>query len=227
MPFAQKDEDAIVVEVGLGFGGAAADQILKEDDDLPRDGRLASVMLFVLRFHGPKVSHRVEGLRQTALLSTKGRSGHAPMLLKSHPRQVIRPQPAGFAGLHRKQVDLEVPMSVQVRPFRISEVDLDSECREMRVEGELDLSVVDQLQKRLDAAAMDDVEVHVCLERCDFIDSSGIAAIILAHRLLASKDRRLLLRNPSGQVSRILAITGLDDAGLISTSTDKALEFSG
>jgi anti-anti-sigma factor len=140
---------------------------------------------------------------------------------------VIRPQPAGFAGLHRKQVYLEVPISVQIRPFRISELDLDSECREMRVEGELDLSVVDQLQKRLDAAVMDDVEVHVCLERCDFIDSSGIAAIVLAHRQLASNDRRLLLRNPSGQVSRALAITGLDDAGLISTSTDQALEFSG
>lgn len=114
-------------------------------------------------------------------------------------------------------------MSVQMRPFRISEVDLEPGCREVRVEGELDLSVADQLQKRLEAAATEDVEVLVSLERCDFIDSTGIAAIISAHKLVASRGRRLLVCNPSGQVSRILAVTGLNDAGLIYPSTDAAL----
>jgi anti-anti-sigma factor len=93
----------------------------------------------------------------------------------------------------------------------------------MRVEGELDLSVADQFQRRLDVAAMDDVEVLVCLERCDFIDSTGIAVIVLAHRLMANKGRRLLVCNPSGQVSRTLAITGLNDVGLIYATTDAAL----
>jgi anti-anti-sigma factor len=111
----------------------------------------------------------------------------------------------------------------QIRPFRISEVDLDSECREVRVEGELDLSVADQFKGRLDAAATDDLEVLVCLEQCDFIDSTGIAAIVMAHKLMASKGRRLLVCNPSGQVSRILAVTGLNDVGLIYASTDAAL----
>jgi anti-sigma B factor antagonist len=110
-----------------------------------------------------------------------------------------------------------------MRPFRISEVDLDPGCREIRVEGELDLSVADQLKKRLDAAAMEDIEVLVCLERCDFIDSTGIAAIVLAHKVMASRGRRLLVCNPSGQVSRILAVTGLNDVGLIHASTDAAL----
>lgn len=115
-------------------------------------------------------------------------------------------------------------MSVQMRPFKITEVDLDSECREVRVEGELDLSVADQLQKRLETAAMEDVEVFVSLERCDFIDSTGIAAIISAHKLMASKGRRLLLCNPSGQVSRILAVTGLNDGGLIHASIEASPE---
>jgi anti-anti-sigma factor len=110
-----------------------------------------------------------------------------------------------------------------MRPFNISEVDLDSECREMRVEGELDLSVADQFQKRLDAAAMDDVDILVSFERCDFIDSTGIAVIVLAHKLMASKGRRLLVCNPSGQVSRTLAVTGLNDLGLVYTTTDAAL----
>lgn len=110
-----------------------------------------------------------------------------------------------------------------MRPFRINEVDLDPDCREMRVEGELDLSVADQFQKRLDAAAIEDVEVLVCLERCDFIDSTAIATIVSAHKLMTSKGRRLLVCNPSGQVSRILAVTGLNDVGLIYASTEAAL----
>ncbi|MEX2107505.1 MAG: STAS domain-containing protein [Solirubrobacterales bacterium] len=110
-----------------------------------------------------------------------------------------------------------------MRPFRISEVDLDPECREMRVEGELDLSVADQFQERLDAAAMEEVEVLVCLKQCDFIDSTGIAAIVRAHKLMASRGRRLHICNPSGQVSRTLAVTGLNDVGLIYASTDAAL----
>lgn len=110
-----------------------------------------------------------------------------------------------------------------MRPFRISEVDLDSECREVRVEGELDLSVADQFRKRLEAAAMEDTEVLVSLERCDFIDSTGIAAIISAHKLMASKGRRLFVCNPTGQVSRILAVTGLNDVGLIYASIDAAM----
>lgn len=114
-------------------------------------------------------------------------------------------------------------MSVQIRPFRISEVDLDSECREVRVEGELDLSVADQLRRRLEAAAMGDIDVLVSLERCEFIDSSGIAAIVFAHKLMASKGRSLFVCNPSGQVSRILTLTGLNDAGLIYASIDAAL----
>jgi anti-anti-sigma factor len=110
-----------------------------------------------------------------------------------------------------------------MRAFRVSEVDLDPNCREVRVEGELDLAVAAQLQGRLDAAAMDDVEVLVSLERCTFIDSTGIAAIVIAHKLLAEKGRRLLIRNPSPEVERILSVTGLTDVGLVFNGTDAAL----
>lgn len=90
------------------------------------------------------------------------------------------------------------------------------------MEGDLDISVADRFRERLDAAAMEDVEVRVCLERCDFIDSTGIAAILFSHKLMASRGRRLVVCNPSGQVSRILAITGLNDVGLIYASTEAA-----
>lgn len=132
-------------------------------------------------------------------------------------------QDPNYCGLRSSSSSSKAIVGTRMRPFRISEVDLDPECREMRVEGELDLSVADQFHKRLDAAAMEDIEVLVCLERCDFIDSTGIAAIIQAHKSMASRGRRLLVCNPSGQVSRIFTITGLNDVGLIYASTDAAL----
>ena len=109
-----------------------------------------------------------------------------------------------------------------MRAFRISEKDLDSDRREVRVEGELDLAVADQLKSRLDVAAAEGVEVLVRLDQCDFIDSTGIAAIVWAHQLMANRGRRLLVCNPSGQVGRVLALTGLSDRGFVYDSTDAA-----
>jgi len=110
-----------------------------------------------------------------------------------------------------------------MRAFSISERDLDAECREVRLEGELDLSVADRFQARLEAAVRDDVEVLVCLEECDFIDSTGIAAIVLAYKLLTNKGRRLVVCHPSAEVNRVLALTGLTDEGIVFESTDAAL----
>lgn len=110
-----------------------------------------------------------------------------------------------------------------MRAFRISQVDLDSGCREVRVEGELDLAVADQLRARLEEATEAGVDVLVSLDRCEFIDSTGIAVIVMAHRELAKGGRRLAVCNPSDRVARTLEITGLDLDGLLYPSTEAAL----
>jgi anti-sigma B factor antagonist len=110
-----------------------------------------------------------------------------------------------------------------VRAFRVAERDLDGECREIRVEGELDLSVAEQLQERLDLAAKGGVDVLVCLDKCDFVDSSGIAALVLAHKLIASRGRRLFVCHPTSQVHRILTLTGLTGDGLVFDCADGTL----
>jgi anti-anti-sigma factor len=103
----------------------------------------------------------------------------------------------------------------KMRPFKISERDVDANCREIRLEGELDLAVADQFQERLNAAVADGVEVLICLDECDFLDSTGIAVIVLAHRLMANKGRRLLVCHPSVEVNRVLTLTGLTDQGIV------------
>lgn len=110
-----------------------------------------------------------------------------------------------------------------MRTFRISERALGARCREVRLEGEVDLSVADRLQQRLNAAAGEGVDVLVCLEGCDFIDSSGIAVIVLAHRVVTGKGRHLVVCHPSPEVCRILDMTGLVEEGIVVDGTEAAL----
>lgn len=91
----------------------------------------------------------------------------------SGPQRPVRGPPTKIKSI-RKYV-LSSPWE-KMRPFRISERQLDAGCREIRPEGELDLSVADRFQERLNAAVADDVEVRICLKDCDVIDSTGIAA---------------------------------------------------
>lgn len=111
----------------------------------------------------------------------------------------------------------------QMRPFRVEAVDLDPACRELRVEGELDLAVVGQLRSHLDAAVEESLEILVCLGRCDFIDSSGIAAILHARKALAERERRLVVCEPSPAVRRVLNVAGLDRQSFLYASSEAAL----
>jgi len=141
---------------------------------------------------------------------------------KRHRDKRPGPEAVGSAGLQSSYVDPEVPLSFFPQ-LRINERDLDARWREVRLEGQLDLSVADRFKERLDAAAVDDVDVLVRLDDCDFIDSTGIAVIVLAHRLMAKQGRRLVVCRPSAEVGRILALTGLTDEGIVFDSAEAVL----
>ncbi|HEX6229884.1 MAG TPA: STAS domain-containing protein [Solirubrobacterales bacterium] len=110
-----------------------------------------------------------------------------------------------------------------VRPFKLSERDLRPGCQEIEVQGELDLAVSDQLRDSLDRAAEDHGEILIDLEDCEFIDSTGIAAIVRADQEMSERGGRLALFAPSGQVLRLLSLIGLTNGGLVFDSLDEAL----
>jgi stage II sporulation protein AA (anti-sigma F factor antagonist) len=113
-----------------------------------------------------------------------------------------------------------------VRTFKLAELDPRTGCREIQVEGELDLAVTDQLQEALDRAGEEYARVLISLENCEFIDSTGIAVIAAAYNQLASEGRRIAVYGVSGQVLRVLSITGLTANGLVFESADQALAAS-
>jgi anti-anti-sigma factor len=105
--------------------------------------------------------------------------------------------------------------------FKLTEKDLEPGCREIHLDGELALAVADRLTEALDAASGQD-RIVIGLERCTFIDSTGIAIIVKAHRELARQGRALTVYGASDQVLRILSITGLTNDGLVFENAGEA-----
>lgn len=81
-----------------------------------------------------------------------------------------------------------------LRAFELIERDLRPGCRQILVEGELDLAVADQLVDGLARAGAECRHLLIGLENCEFIDSTGIAAIVNARNQFAERGGRGGLR---------------------------------
>ena len=91
------------------------------------------------------------------------------------------------------------------------EVDRDGPAAVLSVKGELDASTAPDLADlchSVHAAGARDVVID--LTDTSFLDSSGLRALIEAHRLFA-EGGNLQLAHASEPVRRLLEITGLDD----------------
>jgi anti-anti-sigma factor len=111
--------------------------------------------------------------------------------------------------------------------FNVTTTDRQPGCRDVQIEGELDLAVAGQLDEVLTAAVSACDRVLVGLDRCTFIDSSGIAVILRAHNRMEEDGRRLAVYAPSDQVLRVLSMTGLTANGLVFDSAEEALAALG
>jgi anti-anti-sigma factor len=111
--------------------------------------------------------------------------------------------------------------------FSVSEHELESGARDIQVEGELDLAVAGKLDEVLAKACEQCDQVLVGLERCAFIDSSGIAVILRAHHRMHEDGHRLVVYAPADQVLRVLSMTGLTSNGLVFDSAEEALAALG
>jgi anti-sigma B factor antagonist len=114
-----------------------------------------------------------------------------------------------------------------MQQFKVTERDLRPGCKDVQIAGELDLAVSSQLDEVLAAAAARCKRILVGLERCEFIDSSGIAVILRAHHRLEAEGGKLAVYGPGDQVNRVLSMTGLTANGLVFDSADEALAALG
>jgi anti-sigma B factor antagonist len=81
------------------------------------------------------------------------------------------------------------------------------------VSGDVDLAAApDLLEQILEAGRSCAPGEHVILDLAGvtFIDSSGLALLVDAHRRIAAEDQVLLLGEVPARVQRLLELTGLD-----------------
>ena len=113
--------------------------------------------------------------------------------------------------------------SLKMQRFKVNTRDLRPGTRDVQIEGELDLAVAGQLDEVLTTAVEECTQVLVGLERCAFIDSSGIAVILRAHNRMQEEGNKLAVYAPADQVLRVLSMTGLTGNSLVFDSAEEAL----
>jgi len=84
----------------------------------------------------------------------------------------------------------------------------------VRLAGAVDVETAPALRAELTeqiSAAGPGTELRVDLGEVSIVDSSGLSALIAAHRLAEAKEARLLLTGLPSHIARMLNITGLDE----------------
>jgi anti-anti-sigma factor len=88
--------------------------------------------------------------------------------------------------------------------------------------GELDLADAASIAAALIAVAARTPEMIVDLAGLEFIDASGVAALVLAQVQARRAGGDLLLAAPQDQVLRVLAVIRLDEAFSVHPSVEEA-----
>jgi anti-sigma B factor antagonist len=91
------------------------------------------------------------------------------------------------------------------------------------VSGEVDLANASELLGHLNAVAEADDHLIVDLSGLRYIDSSGIRALVDAHRLFTTVKRQMVLAATMGTVKKVVNIVGVDQMVPMFPTVDGAL----
>jgi anti-sigma B factor antagonist len=93
------------------------------------------------------------------------------------------------------------------------DVQRDGEDAVLRIAGELDMYSEAQLQYAIsDLDGDNEIRTVVLdLSKTEFLDSSGLRAMLAAERRLQTQGRAMKVRSPSALVARLLEVTSLAD----------------
>ena len=87
----------------------------------------------------------------------------------------------------------------------------DDDGADVSVRGEVDIHTCSQLEQVLTNLAEKGMRtVAIDLRHVGFIDSSGLRALVVAHKALQDQGGSLVVANPSASTARLLEVTGLD-----------------
>jgi anti-sigma B factor antagonist len=108
------------------------------------------------------------------------------------------------------------------RAFAVEDAGL-SGAPGVAVYGEVDISAVPALGEALDAAIRDSSGAFVIdLSDVEFLDSSGLSALMRARALLGREERALAVVCPPGPVRRLFEVAGVIDLLFLYSSREEA-----
>jgi anti-sigma B factor antagonist len=99
-----------------------------------------------------------------------------------------------------------------VGPDLVLTTEIEGDRTVIAIKGELDAYTAPALEDQIATLIAGEAPTVVLdLSETGFLDSSGLRAILTAHRKLTAAQGTLLLRTPSEPVTRLLEITGLTE----------------
>lgn len=100
--------------------------------------------------------------------------------------------------------------------------------RVLGVSGEVDVATADRLKEAVTQALAESSADRVVLDLSEvsFMDSSGLAALVHAHKAAEEQRTSLVVSSPTSRLSRILDLTGLDRVLRVTATVDEALEVT-
>lgn len=100
---------------------------------------------------------------------------------------------------------------VRMRGLKIHNRELSDEWVSVEVEGEVDLATVKDLEQAIESAHDDQTGgVVVDLTGSSFMDSTGLKALVMAHRRFSAEGRPFAIAVSGGPVSRLLDLSGVN-----------------
>lgn len=105
------------------------------------------------------------------------------------------------------------------------DVDERDGCVVVAVRGEVDLATAPALKDRLlELVSEGKTEIVVDLSNTDFLDSTGLGAVVAAYKRVRAHEGHMRLVATSARVKRVFEITNLDRVVPICATVDEACQ---
>lgn len=98
-----------------------------------------------------------------------------------------------------------------MEPLRLETVTAGTDCAVLRIGGEVDVYSAPQLREHVIQLAADGIwHIVADLRDVEFLDSTGLGALVGSLKRLREQDGSLELVTRAGRISKLISITGLD-----------------
>jgi len=111
-----------------------------------------------------------------------------------------------------------------VQPFHLEAITAGADCAVLRVRGEIDICTAPELREHVIKLVADGVRhITADLRAVDFLDSTGLGALVGSLKRLREQDGSLTLVTAADRVLTILRLTGLNRVFTLHPSVPEAL----